>query len=79
MGKYEKLKLKPKNDNKTRIDQQSYKPEKHYVQYDEKAESLESECGRVQNGVEDGRVQDVDTESANLTLSTFDESSSRSE
>jgi len=28
MGKYEKEKLKPKNDNKTRIDQQSYKPEK---------------------------------------------------
>ena len=78
MGKYEKEKLKPKNNNKTRIDQQSCRPEKLHTDK-EKVARLESECGRVQDGVVDGRVQDVDSEIAKLTLPTFDESSSWSE
>ena len=41
-----------------------------YIQYKEKAERIESECGRVQN---------VDTESVDLTSSTLEESMSRSE
>ena len=41
-----------------------------YIQYKEKAKRTGSECGRVQN---------VDTESVDLTSSTFEESVSRSE